>query len=58
MLDQASKRAHLSRTAILEYGINLFVREVKQGTIEKHVSPRNYEDYLHNRVIDAIKQVQ
>lgn len=57
-LDVASKHAHLSRTAVLEYAFNLFVLEVKQGTIAKTVSSRNYEDYLRNRVLDALKQVQ
>lgn len=55
MLDKASQRAHLSRTAVLEYGINLFVRAIENGSIERSKG-HNFEDYIRNRVIEAFSQ--
>lgn len=59
LLDKASKRAHLSRTAIVEYAINLFAKEVETGTLHKNELGERFwsgcdmSDYIRNKVIDA-----
>lgn len=59
LLDKASKRSHMSRTAIVEYSINLFAKEVKEGTVCKNQHGDTYwkdcdmTDWVRNRVIDA-----
>lgn len=56
LINKASINSHLSRTAVVEYSLNIFAKAIEDGTIQKKQLQRLTADgYIYNRVVEAMQ---
>lgn len=61
LLDKATKRSHMTRTAIVDYAISILAKEIETGTVRKHQLGERFwsncdmSEYVRNKVIDAFQ---